>query len=81
MTHCKSLKLACRPDCMAGNATVTIVTSNNNMKVAAHTTTKVHHFFSMTCSLRCESGERHRFVDICMLSTLYYDVMHAIRQG
>jgi hypothetical protein len=24
MTHCKSLKLACRPDWMVGNATITI---------------------------------------------------------
>ena len=64
MTHCKSLKLACSPDWMVGNATVTIVTSNNNMKVAAHTTTKVHHFFSMTDTLLLRAVRCHRIRDI-----------------
>ncbi len=56
MTHCTSLKLACSSDWMVGKATITMVMSNSNMKVAAHTTTKVHHFFSMTCSLRRRTG-------------------------
>ena len=36
---------------MVGSAMTTIVTSRSSMKVAAHTTTRVHHFFSMTASL------------------------------
>jgi hypothetical protein len=55
---------------MVGKATITMVMSNSNMKVAAHTTTKVHHFFSMACSLRRQREERHRFVDIRLLSTM-----------
>ena len=70
MTHCTSLKLACSSDWMVGKATITMVMSTSNMKVAAHTTTRVHHFFSMACSLRGERADRHSFVDIRMLSTM-----------
>jgi hypothetical protein len=65
---------------MVGNATITIVMSNSNMNVAAHTTTKVHHFFSMTCSLRCDRSGRHRSADICMITTLEYDEVHGNHQ-
>src|ERR1700733_7592183 len=53
---------------MDGKATNTIVTSNNNMKVATHTTTKVHHFFSMTNTLAFRSTLRHPIPDICLFS-------------
>ncbi len=76
-----SLKLACSCDWMVGKATITMVMSKSNMKVAAHTTTRVHHFLSMPCSLRCEQGGRHRFGDICLLPTLEYDDVHGIRHS
>jgi hypothetical protein len=50
---------------MVGNATITMVTSISNMKVAAHTTTKVHHFFSMANTLRFRSPFRHLIPRIC----------------
>jgi DNA-binding Lrp family transcriptional regulator len=36
------------------------------MKVAAHTTTKVHHFFSTTNSLPVRAPSHHRFREICL---------------
>src|ERR1700728_429363 len=78
MTHCTSLKLACSPDWMVGRATITIVTSKSNMKVAAHTTTKVHHFFSMTYSLPAPSGVRHWFRDICLFTLSTTIQIHGI---
>ena len=56
------------PDWMVGKATITMVMSNSNMKVAAHTTTKVHHFFSMTNNLPVRPTFRHRFPDICVIT-------------
>jgi DNA-binding Lrp family transcriptional regulator len=38
------------------------------MKVAAHTTTKVHHFFSMTNSLPVRPTIRRHFLDICLVT-------------
>src|ERR1017187_3720029 len=80
MTHCMSLKLACSSDWMVGKATITMVMSNSNMKVAAHTTTRVHHFFSMISSLRCDRAGRHSFADICMITTMEYGGVHGIHQ-
>ena len=53
-----------------GHVPKVLLLSNSNMKVAAHTTTKVHHFLSMACSLRCEWENHHGFVDIRMVSTM-----------
>jgi hypothetical protein len=36
-----------------------MVMSSSNMKVAAHTTTRVHHFFSMTTRLILRLSVRH----------------------
>ena len=43
-----------------------MVTSNSNMKVAAHTTTRVHHFFSMATACPSGSTLRHCFRIICL---------------
>src|SRR5665213_452074 len=43
ITHCKSLKLACRRCSIVGSATCTIVMSTSNMNVAPHTAISVNH--------------------------------------
>jgi DNA-binding Lrp family transcriptional regulator len=53
---------------MVGNATITMVMSNSSMKVAAHTTTKVHHFFSMTARLTLRISIRQYIRNICLIT-------------
>src|SRR5580692_10815855 len=55
---------------MVGNATNTMVMSKSNMNVAAHTTTKVHHFFSMPNSMAIRLSVRHIIRNSYLLSPL-----------
>src|SRR5215204_2238193 len=52
MTHCRSEKLEPSAFSISGSATFTIVMSSSSMKVAMLTAMRVHHFRSMTHTVR-----------------------------